>query len=156
MNITKTAFQDRSAEAYTHCYGCGRNNPQGHQLKSYWDIPAEQTIAYICPAPHYTGGVPDHLYGGLIASLLDCHGTASAAAFKSHALGIALDGSETLVRCVTASLNIQFIRPVPVNTDLVLTGRLLKIEERKILVSLSLSAHETECATAEMLAIQMK
>lgn len=154
--MTRIAFQDLYAEPYTHCYGCGRDNPHGHQLKSYWDIPFLQTIAHICPAPHFTGGVPDHLYGGLIASLLDCHGTASAAAFKSHAVGIAFDGNESLVRCVTGNLNIQFIRPVPINTDLVLTGRLLKIEDRKIQVLLSLSANHVECAQAEMLAIQIK
>ncbi|ATO18725.1 thioesterase [Acinetobacter sp. LoGeW2-3] len=154
--MTRIAFQDLYAEAYTHCYGCGRNNPHGYQLKSYWDIPSVQTIAHIRPEFHYTGGVPDHLYGGLIASLLDCHGTASAAAFKSHVLGIVFDGSENLVRCVTGSLNIQFIRPVPVNTELVLTGRLLKIEDRKIQVTLSLSANNIECAKAEMLAIQIK
>ncbi|MHA5058093.1 PaaI family thioesterase [Acinetobacter schindleri] len=96
------------------------------------------------------------MYGGLIASLLDCHGTASAAAFKSHAAGIAFDGGEALIRCVTGSLNIQFIRPVPVNTELVLTGRLLKIEGRKIQIVLSLSANHIECAQAEMLAIQIK
>lgn len=154
--MTRIAFQDLYAEPYTHCYGCGRDNPHGHQLKSYWDVPFVQTIAHICPASHYTGGVPDHLYGGLIASLLDCHGTASAAAFKSHAAGIAFDSSEALIRFVTGSLNIQFIRPVPVNTELVLTGRLLKIEGRKIQIVLSLSANQIECAKAEMLAIQIK
>lgn len=154
--MEKIAFQDLYAEPYTHCFGCGRNNPLGHQLKSYWDEFPVRTIAHIQPAAYYTGGVPDHLYGGLIGSLLDCHGTATAAAFKSHALGIKFDGNENLVRCVTGNLNIQFIRPVPVDTEITLTGELMKIEDRKIWIALSLSANEIECAKAEMLAIQMK
>ncbi|GAA5558297.1 hypothetical protein Asch01_03053 [Acinetobacter schindleri] len=42
--MTRIAFQDLYAEPYTHCYGCGRDNPHGHQLKSYWDVPFVQTI----------------------------------------------------------------------------------------------------------------
>ncbi|WP_264821571.1 hypothetical protein [Acinetobacter schindleri] len=38
--MTRIAFQDLYAEPYTHCYGCGRENPHGHQLKSYWDVTA--------------------------------------------------------------------------------------------------------------------
>lgn len=153
--MTKIAFQDLYADAFSHCYGCGKNHATGHQLKSYWHQINTQTIAHIQPASHYTGGVPDHLYGGLIASLLDCHGTASAAAFKSFSLGIAFDGSQSLTRCVTANLNIQFLQPTPKDTELTLLGELISIEDRKIKVALSLSAHNQQCATAEMLAIQL-
>ncbi|MGB0714100.1 MAG: hypothetical protein ACPGUC_11145, partial [Gammaproteobacteria bacterium] len=61
------AFQDRYDELHSHCFGCGRNNPQGHHLKSYWS--EERTIARFTPPQQYTGGVPSHVYGGLIASL---------------------------------------------------------------------------------------
>ena len=73
------AFQDCYADRFSHCYGCGRLNPDGLQLKSYRD--GDDTIARFTPRPEQSGGVPNHVYGGLIASLLDCHGTASAAAF---------------------------------------------------------------------------
>jgi hypothetical protein len=77
------AFQDYYADRFSHCYGCGRLNPDGLQLKSYWD--GDETIARFTPRPEQSGGVPNHVYGGLIASLLDCHGTASAAAFACRA-----------------------------------------------------------------------
>ena len=32
-----TAFQDTYADKYSHCYGCSKLNPHGHQLKSHWD-----------------------------------------------------------------------------------------------------------------------
>jgi len=65
------AFQDFYAEKFSHCYGCGKLNPSGHQLKSYWD--GDETAARFSPGPQFSGGVPDHVYGGLIASLFDCH-----------------------------------------------------------------------------------
>ncbi len=37
------AFQDSYPERFSHCFGCGRSNPHGHHLKSYWD--ADDTIA---------------------------------------------------------------------------------------------------------------
>ena len=77
------AFQDFYADRFSHCYGCGRLNPDGLQLKSYWN--GDETIARFMPRPEHSGGVPDHVYGGLIAALLDCHGTASAAAFACRA-----------------------------------------------------------------------
>lgn len=35
----------------------------------------------------YSGGYLDNVYGGMLASLLDYHGTASAAAFAHRAQG---------------------------------------------------------------------
>src|SRR3712207_193864 len=72
------AFQDFYPERDSHCFGCGRSNPRGLHLKSYWD--GENTIARFTPPPEFSGGVPGNVYGGLIASLMDCHGAASAAA----------------------------------------------------------------------------
>ena len=33
----KEAFQDYYHDDYSHCYGCGRLNEHGLQIKSYWD-----------------------------------------------------------------------------------------------------------------------
>ncbi|MFN4112256.1 MAG: PaaI family thioesterase, partial [Ignavibacteria bacterium] len=70
------AVQDFYPDDLSHCYGCGRLNEYGHQLKSYWD--GEETIAHFTPKPYHIA-VPGYVYGGLIASLIDCHGTGSAA-----------------------------------------------------------------------------
>ena len=59
------AFQDQYPDDYAHCFGCGRLNPQGFHLKSYWD--GEETVCRHTPDPKYTGGYPGFLYGGLIA-----------------------------------------------------------------------------------------
>lgn len=155
MQPNQIAFQDLYAEAFSHCYGCGRNNASGHHLKSFWGETKAQTVAHITPSNVYTGGVPDHLYGGLIASLLDCHGTASAAAFLSDSMGLPFDGSQDLKRCVTGSLTLNFLKPTPVDTELTVKGQLVSIQGRKVTVSLGLFAGERQCASGEMLAIQL-
>jgi acyl-coenzyme A thioesterase PaaI-like protein len=148
------AFQDFYADNFSHCYGCGKHNPNGHQLKSYWD--GDETIARFSPSPKYSGGVPNHVYGGLIASLLDCHGAASAMAFTYRALNCEMGSGEEPVRYVTASLKVDFRRPTPMGTELTIKGKLRSMEGRKVWIDLALYAHGEVCATGEMLAIRYK
>ncbi|OJV54594.1 MAG: thioesterase [Bacteroidetes bacterium 43-16] len=149
----KKAIQDLYPESLAHCYGCGKNNPAGHQLKTY--LEGDTTIAHFLPDEKYTA-LPGSVYGGLIASMLDCHGTGSAAAFACQAEGITLDQAVIPVRCVTASLKVDFKAPVPMGVDLELTGQLKHIDGRKIWVDMSLSARGVLCATGEILAIRLK
>ena len=146
------AFQDCYPERFSHCYGCGKSNPDGHHLKSYWD--GDETVARFTVAPRYSGGVPGHVFGGMVASLLDCHGTASAAAFAYRAAGRDMADEGDFMRFVTASLKVDFVRPTPVGEELVIKGRLLGIDGRKVRISLYLAAAGETCATAEMLAIR--
>lgn len=124
------AFQDFYDEKFSHCYGCGKNSPKGHQLKSHWD--GDETVAKFSPNPEYSGGVPNHVYGGLIASLLDCHGAASAAAFACRALNCEMGFSKEPIRYVAASLKVNFLRPTPMGTELTIKGKLRSMEGRKV------------------------
>ena len=148
------AFQDYYPDRFSHCYGCGKSNPHGHHLKSYWD--GEDTVARFTAGPELSGGVPDHVYGGMVASLLDCHGTASAAAFAYRAAGRSMDDGGEFMRFVTASLKVDFLRPTPIGVELVVKGQLRSIDGRKVLVSLSLGAGDQMCARGEMLAVQLR
>lgn len=91
-----TAFQDTYPDDVAHCYGCGRQNPAGHQLKSHWD--GEETVARFTPRHEHTA-MPGYVYGGLIASLVDCHGTGTAAAAGHRAQGREMAASR---RCATS------------------------------------------------------
>ena len=75
--MKEKAFQDYYPDKWSYCYGCGRLNEQGLQIKSYWD--GEETVCHFKPRPSHTA-IPGYVYGGLIASLIDCHGTGTAAA----------------------------------------------------------------------------
>ena len=68
--MTYKAFQDYYPENFAMCYGCGRLNEHGLQIKSYWD--GEEAVCTFIPKPYHTA-VPGFVYGGLIASLIDSY-----------------------------------------------------------------------------------
>jgi len=78
--MTNKAFQDYYPDDLSHCYGCGRLNEEGLQIKSYWD--GEESVATFTPEPCHMA-VPGFVYGGLLASLIDCHSTGTAACSPS-------------------------------------------------------------------------
>lgn len=147
-------IQDFYADEFSHCFGCGKSNPKGLQLKSYWD--GDDTIARYLPSPEYSGGVPNHVYGGFIACLMDCHGAATAIAYTHRANGCTMGESDENIRYVTASLKVDFIRPTPMGVELTVKGKLLSMEGRKVRVDLTLSANGEVCAKGEMLAVRFK
>lgn len=150
--MSSKAIQDLYPEDFAHCYGCGKNNPEGLQLKTY--IKGDETFAHFKPEEKHTA-IPGMVYGGLLASLIDCHATGSAAAFYCKENGIPL--REPLpVRCVTGSLNIDFKAPTPMGEVLELNGKLHKLEGRKIWVDVTLTADGKVCATSRVLAISLK
>ena len=116
----------------------------------------EETLARFTVRPEFSGGVPGHVFGGMVASLLDCHGTASAAAFAYRAAGREMGDGGEFMRFVTASLKVDFLRPTPIGVELVIKGQLRAIEGRKVQLTLSLSAGGQACARGEMLAVQFR
>lgn len=149
--MTQKAFQDYYPDDLSHCYGCGRLNEQGIQLKSYWD--GEESVAVYTPRP-YQVSIPGYAYGGLIASLIDCHGTGTASAAAYRAEGREM-GTEPILRYVTASLHVDFLRPTPLNGPLEVRGKVKEIKGRKVVVGATLSAGGQICAKGEVVAVQM-
>ena len=149
--MTERAFQDYYPDPLNHCYGCGRLNEQGLQIKSYWD--GEETVARFHPKPYHTA-MPGYVYGGLIASLIDCHGTGTAAAAAYRAQGRSMDTVPPL-RFVTASLHVDYLRPTPLGVLLEVRGRVKEIKGRKVVVSATLAANGEICAQGEVVAVQM-
>lgn len=151
--MKQKAIQDLYPDDFAVCYGCGKNNPDGYQLKTY--LIGQETIAHFTPDEKHTA-IPGSVYGGLVASLLDCHGTGSAAAFICKEDGISLEEGNIPVRCVTAQLNVKFVAPTPMGVELELKGTLIRREDRKVWVEITLGTKDTVTATAEMLAIRLK
>jgi len=147
------AIQDYYPEEFAHCYGCGSLNPEGLQIKSYWD--GEECVCHYVPKPCHSGGVPGFAYGGLIASLIDCHGAATASAAKLREQGYSL-GEKTLPRFVAASIKVDYLKPTPLGTTLELRARVKEIKGRKVTVSVTLSAAGKICAKGEELFIQLQ
>ena len=149
--MNQRAFQDYYPDELSYCYGCGRLNEQGLKLKSYWD--GEETVAIFNPRPYHIA-IPGYVYGGLIASIIDCHGTGTAAAATYRAEGREM-GTEPPVRFVTASLHVEYIRPTPLGVLLEVRGKVREIKGRKVVVSSTVSAGGEICAKGEVVAVQM-
>jgi acyl-coenzyme A thioesterase PaaI-like protein len=145
------AFQDCYPDSVSHCYGCGRLNEHGLQIKSFWD--GEESVCVFQPKPYHTA-VPGYVYGGLIASLIDCHGTGTAAAAAYRADGREMDTNPPF-RFVTASLHVDYLHPTPIENPLELRGRIKEIKGRKVVVNIELSAKGKVCARGNVVAVQM-
>ncbi len=145
------AFQDAYPDDLAHCYGCGKNNEHGHQLKSYWD--GDDTIAEYNPRPEHTA-IPGFVYGGLLASIIDCHGTGSAAAAAYKAEGREM-GTQPTLRFVTANLNVDFLAPTPMGVTLVARGKIVELKEKKVVVEITVSANDAVCAKGKVVAVKM-
>ena len=149
--MSDQAFQDYYPDEFNHCYGCGKHNTHGHQLKSRWD--GEESVARFTPAPYHTA-VPGFVYGGLLASLIDCHGTGTAAAATYREEGRAL-GSEPPLRFVTASLHVDYMAPTPLGPELEIRGRVEELTPKKVIVAVDVRAGDTLCARGRVVAAKM-
>ncbi|WP_010097841.1 PaaI family thioesterase [Ornithinibacillus scapharcae] len=146
------AIQDEYADDYSYCYGCGRLNHEGLHLRTGWD--GEFTVTHYTPRTEHTA-VPGFVYGGLIASLVDCHGTGSAALAlhrkNGHEPG---DGVEP-PRFVTASLKLDYLKPTPLGVDLRAIGSVEEIHPKKFRVLVEVYAEELCCVKGEVVAVVM-
>ena len=145
------AFQDHYPENVAHCYGCGRLNKHGHKIRTEWD--GDQTVTRYSPRPYETS-VPGFAYGGLIASLIDCHSTGTAAAAMYRQEGRDLDTLPAF-RFVTGSLRVDYLKPTPIDGPIEVRGRVKEIKGRKVIVETSVLAGGVITARGEVVAVQM-
>jgi acyl-coenzyme A thioesterase PaaI-like protein len=149
--MDQKAFQDYYPDQLSHCYGCGRLNEHGLKIKSYWD--GQDAVAIVEPKPYHIG-IPGYVYGGLIASIIDCHciGTASAAALRAEGRDIE---TSLPLRFVTASLHVDYLKPTPIGIALEVRAQVKQIKGRKVIVAATVSAKDEICAKGEVIAVQM-
>ncbi len=146
------ALQDSYPEAYAHCFGCGRLNEHGHRIRTFWD--GDETVTRFTPEPHHTA-LPGFVYGGLIASLIDCHGAGTATAAGYRAAGRSMD-SEPPLRYVTARLTVDYLAPTPIGVPLELRGRVEEVSGRKVVCSVRLLAGGVERARGQVVAVRLR
>ena len=144
-----TAIQDTYSDSFSRCYGCGRLNEEGLQLKTAWED--DETVSHYTPRPYHMA-IPGYVYGGLIASIIDCHGTGSAA-LEMYRKQNRDPGSEPSLRFVTASLHVDYLKPTPLGPELVVRGRAKDIGRRKVVISCALFSGEILCARGEVVAV---
>jgi acyl-coenzyme A thioesterase PaaI-like protein len=145
-------FQDYYPENYSHCYGCGRLNEKGMHIKSEWD--GNEGVCRYTPDMSKTGGFPEFLYGGIIASLIDCHCAGTAAAAKERQDGFET-GERLMRRFVTASLKVDYLKPTPVGEELEIRAAVKEIKGRKIILTATLSASGEVTAKGEAVMVMI-
>jgi acyl-coenzyme A thioesterase PaaI-like protein len=151
MNQQEKAFQDYYPDNFAQCYGCGRLNERGLHIRSFWD--GDEAVCTYEPEPYHTA-IPGYVYGGLLASLIDCHGTgtASAAAYRAEGRDM---GSDPPLRFVTASLHVEYLRPTPMGVPLELRARVEEIKGRKVVVAETITAAGEITVRGEVVAVQV-
>lgn len=146
------AIQDEYPDDYAWCYGCGRLNENGLQLRTGWE--GNKTKTVYKPRPEHTA-IPGFVYGGLIASLIDCHGTGSAALALHRKNGYEPGDGVVPPRFVTASLQIDFIKPTPTEAELIAVGKVEEIHPKKWCIHIEVLANDVCCAKGEVVAAIM-
>ncbi len=150
--MPEPAFQDYYPENVSHCYGCGALNALGLRIRTRWE--GEESVTRFTPRPEHTA-VPGFVYGGLLASLVDCHSTGTAAAAMYRQEGRAMD-TLPAYRFVTASLHVDYLAPTPLGVELEVRGKVKRIEGRRVVVEATVSALGKVPARGEVVAAQMR
>ena len=107
-----------------HCFGCGPKNPEGLHLAFEIDQEAHTATARIVLDERYQGA-PGYVHGGIIATLLD-----EAMSKLNRPLG---------VLAMTRQMDVSYLKPVPLRTELVVRSRFLRREGRKLFHEAELS-----------------
>ena len=149
--MEQEALQDKAPEVISKCWGCGRNNEHGLQIKSYWT--GEEAVCTWKPQKYHLA-FPGILNGGIIAALIDCHcmATAGAALIKEKGIEISENMKEGII---TGSLFIKYLKPTPINNPVTLRARVKEISGRKITVFCELYSKDELCVTGEAVAIKI-
>lgn len=150
--MTEKAFQEYYPDYFAHCYGCGKLNEHGHQIKSYWD--GDESVCYFMPKPYHTA-IPGYVYGGLLASLIDCHGTGTAAAVAYKAAKGSDPNAEPNTRFLTASLHVDYLKPTPLNVQLEIRAKVKEHKGRKVVIEEWLMANGVITVRGEVVAVQV-
>ena len=152
----KISIQETYGDRFQHCWGCGAKNKDGLHLHTYPSGDGSECVSQFLPDEKYSGGVPANLFGGLIATLFDCHGTASAAWFNHRNQGLKLERNTVITRYITARLEIDFKKPVPIGKVVTVKSVAEEMGERKIIVSMEMEADGETKAKARMVAVRIK
>jgi acyl-coenzyme A thioesterase PaaI-like protein len=111
------------------CFGCGHANERGLKLRSY-EVDGAVSANFMPWPEHDNGG--GFLNGGILATVLDCHGGA-AVLLEAHRRSWE-PAPGALLPFVTAGLDVRFLRPAPLHEPIELAAELVAVTESEITV----------------------
>lgn len=145
-----TAIQDRMTD--NHCYGCGTENPLGMQIKSHWD--GETSVCTYMPRPEQCAGPTQYVYGGTIASLIDCHCNCTAMAHQYELEGREI-GEGAPIWCVTGRLTVNYLAPTPIDKPVELRATIAESAGKKTVLNCTLYSDGSPTAEGEVISIRV-
>lgn len=152
MNKIEHAIQDDYADDFSWCYGCGRLNESGLHVRTGWE--GDKTVAYYDPRDNQVA-IPGVVYGGAIASIVDCHGTGSASLALHRKNGHEPGSGVEPPRFITASLHVDFLKPTPHGVTLKVVGEVEEVHPKRFIVRSEVIADGEVCAKGEVVAVLM-
>lgn len=153
METVGLALQD--TWAHGTCFGCGPANPIGLQIKSCWSEDESAVVAIFHPKSDYNAGIENVMYGGTIASLIDCHGIWTSIAYTYRAEGRPFR-AEPAIWYVTGRLDVRYLKPTPLDQPIFLKAWVEKFEGRKAHVFCQLGIEGQVTAEANMVSVRIE
>jgi acyl-coenzyme A thioesterase PaaI-like protein len=147
LRLVAASLQDTYAPN-SSCFGCGPKNGHGLRIKSF--PRGDDVVADFVPEPHHAS-FAGFVSGGIISTLLDCHGnwTAAYALMKAGKLD-APPGT------VTAELTVKFLRPTPVKSPLRVVAKPVSIDGNMVRVEGRVESGDKVTATMTGLFVAVK
>lgn len=116
-----------------NCFACHPGNSHGLKLKFFADDEKGKVFTKIKPELHFNG-FPGILHGGIQCAIVD--ETAYWAMFdKVKKIGL------------TANINLQYLSPVPMNTELEVSAQVREVHKRKVRVDTVITTEDSEVLT---------
>lgn len=145
-----TALQDQMVD--NNCFGCGPHNELGMQIKSHWE--GDECVCRYMPKPEQCAGPPQYVYGGTVASLIDCHSVATAMSAFHRMEGREI-GDPPEIWCVTGRLTVNYLAPTPIDTEIVLRSKVVEITEKKAVIKCLMFSGKTLTAEGDVIAVRV-
>jgi len=121
-----------------NCFACHPNNNYGLRLKFYADDDKQEVFARIKPEQHFNG-FPGILHGGIQCALID-----------EVAYWTMFDSIKKIG--LTAKIDLNFLKPVPMDTELSIIGKINTVQKRRATVETAIKDQQGEIYTkAEVL-----
>ncbi len=130
------------------CFGCGPANQQGLKIDSYR---IEDGLKMDFHPEQHHQAFPGMVNGGIIGTLLDCHGNWAAAIALMDEQGL-----EEPPCTVTAKYDVQLRRPTPLGETLTVIAKPTEVLEDRVHVALTMEAAGKICATGSGLFVAVK
>lgn len=140
------AIQDYYPENATKCFGCGRTNAEGMHIKTFWD--GNEGTCHFIPQKQHTG-YPGILYGGIVASLIECNSEAVSAAATYEAENLEIETLKKNIFFTIVRSNIRFHSAIPIDSTVVVKTKIETLKKKLVKLTISIYSNNKLCTTAE-------